>query len=145
MAKFQLTKVITTEINQIAASPNSHLIVQGANYLYFSMQPTQEIVTFKEICRRPNIKCYAVRNFKGATIGYTVLLAQKPLELKMDEFGAAIFFSPLGKAKDLKKSNLQYKRLQVPFSDAKFRIISFDSKDFFVSVKWKSNNPVDLN
>jgi hypothetical protein len=137
-----LTKKLLTELGKIAETAPPHNIVRGKNYLYFSLAPTQEAISTKEICNKPNLKCYAVRNFKNSTIGYLALLGKKPDNMTLNEFGVALYFSKVGKGKDLKKANLQYRKPNVTFSDAKFRVLSFDNKDYFCSVKWRSNNPV---
>jgi hypothetical protein len=130
------------EIEQVAQSAPFKKIVQGKNYLYFSLQPTQEEITIKAVYKKPHLKCYAVKNFKKSIIAYIVQLSKKPQDICIHEFGVAIFYSKVSKAKN-KKVNFDYKNLKVPFSDAKFRIIALDSKDYFVSVKWRSNNPTE--
>jgi hypothetical protein len=144
MVKLTFTKALQSEINQIAQSAPIHKIIQGKTYLYFSLQPTQEEIQFKEICRSDSIKCFEIRNFKNTMIGYLVLLGKPPEFMNLHEYGAAIYYTKvLGKVQDLKKAGLKYSKIKVCFSDAKFRVMAFNSKDFFVSVKWKSNNPLE--
>ena len=139
----KLNRATLKEINRLAQSAPSHKIIQGKNYLYFALQPTQEAVSLKSLCQKSNLRCYAIKNFKGTIIGYVVQLGKKPEALSINEFGVAIFYSKKSKAKNPEKVCYEYRNLRVSFSDAKFRILSLDFKDYFVSVKWRSNNPVD--
>jgi len=144
MAKIlKFNRATLAEINRLAQFAPPHKIVQGKNYLYFALQPTQETISLKSLCQKPNLRCYAVRNFKGSIIGYVVQMGKTPEDLGINEFGVAIFFSKKPKVKGPEKINYEYRNLKVSFSDTKFRIISLDGVDAFVSVKWRSNNPVD--
>ena len=144
MVKLTFTKALQAELNLIAQSAPAHKIIQGETYLYFSLQATQEEIQFKEICRSTSIRCFAIRNFKNTMIGYLVLLGKPPEFMNLHTFGASIFYTKItGKVLDLRKAGLTYKNIKVCFSDAKFRVMSFDGKDFFVSTKWKSNNPLE--
>lgn len=142
MVKLTFTKALQAEINDLSRSAPPCKLVHGGNYLYFSLQPTQEEIKFKEICRVSLLKCFEIRNFKNTMIGYFVLFGKPPEFLNLHEYGAAIFYNKIvGRVPDLRKAGLQYKNIKVCFSDAKFRVLSFDKKDVFISTKWKSNNP----
>lgn len=119
------------ELKTISKTAPYHVIVEGDGYLYFSIQPTQEDISLHEVAKEKSINFYAVKNFKNTVVGYVAELKKKPLVLNIEEFGAAIFYT----------KTILYKKSKVIFSDQKVRIVSFDSKDYFVSVKWKSNNP----
>ena len=131
-----LAKTTIKEINRLARSAPTHRIIQGVNYLYFSLQPTQEEIKLKTLCTKPNLRCYSVLNFKGSIIGYVVQFGKKPVDLNIDALGVAIYYSKSGECPT-------YKKLSIPFFDSKFRVLLLDSKDYFVSVKWRSNNPTE--
>ena len=121
------------EIYKIARCVDPPKIVLGEDYLYFAIQTTQEEISLRLLAKNSKIECYAVKNFKNANIGYIIRTQGKP-KINANEFGAALFYS---------KEPKKYKRIKVLFSDSKIRVLSFDAKDFFVSVKWKSNNPIE--
>ena len=139
----KFSRATLLEINRLAQSAPIHKIVRGKNYLYFALQPTQEIVSLKSLCQKPNLRCYSVKNFKGSIIGYVVQLRKTPEDINISEFGVSIFYSKPKKIEKTEKINYKYRNLKVSFSDTKFRSISFGSMDHFFSVKWRSNNPVD--
>lgn len=103
-------------------------IVRDDHYLYFAVQPAQEEVTHRELLRTSKLSCFSVSNSKQTVIGYFVVLNGKP-KMTLSEFGAALFYT----------EQQHHKRLRVLYSDQKLRVLSYDEKDFFVSVKWKSS------
>jgi hypothetical protein len=126
-----INKLLETEVKQIAQRTDPQKIVRGKNYVYFSIQPSQEEVTFARLGRRGKLTFYSVNNFRSAVIGY--LVCYREAQIQATEFGVAFFYS--------KKQS--YQKLKVDFSDSRFRLLSFDSKDYFASVKWKSGNQTE--
>jgi hypothetical protein len=130
--RINFPKLKLLQINELARLASPRQIVLNKGYIYFVIQNTQEDVSLKSLVKTKTIQCYSVLNFRGVIIGYIVRYNKKPF-LNVNEFGASIFYS---KAKD-------YKKVKVQFHDQKFRLLSYDTKDFFASVKWKSNNPTE--
>lgn len=116
------------EINQIIREAPIHKIVRGKQYLYFSIQPTQEQLVMQEIHRDNNITCYAIRNFRENIVGYCVDYNGTP-KIAPEELGIGIFYT----------EKVKYRGLTKLFSDQKFRLFGFDDGDYFASVKWRSN------
>lgn len=130
--RINFPKIKLLQINELARLASPRQIVLNKGYIYFVIQNTQEDISLKSLVKTKTIQCYSVLNFRGVIIGYIVRYNKKPF-LNVNEFGASVFYS---KAKD-------YKKVKVQFHDQKFRLLSYDSKDFFASVKWKSNNPTE--
>jgi hypothetical protein len=130
--RINFPKIKLLQINELARLASPRQIVLNKGYIYFVIQNTQEDISLKSLVKTKTIQCYSVLNFRGVIIGYIVRYNKKPF-LNVNEFGASIFYS---KAKD-------YKKVKVQFHDQKFRLLSYDTKDFFASVKWKSNNPTE--
>ena len=126
-----ISKLLEIEIKQIAQRTDPQKIVRGKNYVYFSIQPSQEEVTFLGLGKRGKLNIYSVNNFRGATIGY--LVSYRDAQIRATEFGVAFFYS----------KRQSYQKLRVDFSDSRFRLLSFDAKDYFASVKWKSGNQTE--
>ena len=128
-----LPKSKMEELKTITNNAPQHVIVEGKGYLYFSLMPTQEEINLEKLLQDNSIQILSVRNFKNVVIGYKIQFLKKPKLLNIEEFGAAIFYTKTD----------SYKKPKVVYSDQKLRVISFDSKDYFISVKWKSNNPTE--
>jgi hypothetical protein len=134
-----LTPELYAEILKVAQTSPAHKLIHGKAYLYFALTPTQENITVHEVAKKtPYVHCLAVKNFKKVTIGYLVLLSKKPKHLALHEYGAAIYHSKIPPGKE---PDMSYAKLELVYSDAKFRILAFDKTDSFISVKWKSSNP----
>lgn len=117
-----------TKLQKIIRRAPQHQIVQGAGFLYFSIQPAQEEIHYRELVRNSRIRCYSVLNTKQNVIGYFLQHSGKPL-MNLHEFGAALFYS----------KQPHHKKIRPLFTDQKLRVLAFDERDFFVSVKWKSS------
>lgn len=124
-----LTHAIQQEVEALVRHSTNQQIIKGKGYLYFSISSSQEEISIKPLCHKGGVFCYQVLNFKQIPIGYLVLIKQSP-KVVILEFGAGIYYA--------KRKN--YDKIKVEFADQKFRFVSFDAKDYFVSVKWKSNN-----
>lgn len=124
------------EVRKIISGAESSTIVNSEDYIYFCIAPSYEEVRFNNLYRDKYIRVLMVLNFKDNPIGYLIYFETFPEHRKVSDFGAAFFFS-----KSKKKFNA-YGAVDIPFADPKFRIISFDGKDYFASVKWKSTNPL---
>lgn len=118
------------EIRGLVKKAKPFHIVKGKAYLYFCVQPTQETIVFQQILKKRNLSVAAVYNYKDNIIGYLVEFPnQKPhLDISKGAEGAAIFFS----------DKLDHRKPKVVFADQKLRILNF-GQDYFISVKWKSN------
>lgn len=124
------------EVRKIISGAESSTIVNAEDYIYFCIAPSYEEVRFQNLYRDDFIRVLMVLNFKENPIGYLIYFEDFPKHRKISDFGAAFFFS---------KSRTKfaaYGDIDIPFADSKFRIISFDKKDYFASVKWKSTNPL---
>jgi hypothetical protein len=124
------------EVRKIISGAESSTIVNSEDYIYFCIAPSFEEVRFHNLYRDKCIRVLMVLNFKDNPIGYLIYFETFPEHRKISDFGAAFFFS-----KARKKFNT-YDNVDIPFADQKFRIISFDGKDYFAAVKWKSTNPI---
>lgn len=123
------------EIKKIISGAESSTIVDSEDYIYFCIAPSYEGVRFNNLYRDEFIRVLMVLNFKMNPIGYLIYFESFPEHRKISDFGAAFYFSKS------KKKFKQYGAVDIAFSDPKFRVISFDKKDYFASVKWKSINP----
>jgi hypothetical protein len=125
---------VLAEIREVVQKAKPFHIIKGKTYLYFSVQPTQEAVVFQQIIKKRLLGVVAVYNYKDTIIGYLVEFKKKPyLDISKNAEGAAIFFS--GKT--------AHTNPKVLFSDHKLRILAFGDQDFFISVKWKSNQALE--
>ena len=129
MAAKPLTKLIQSEVERLVRHSSAQQIVRGQGYLYFSIQPTQEDIKIEPLCRKGDVVCFKVLNYRAQIIGYLVVVRNSP-RVVAQEFGAAIYYA----------RRKAYEKVKVEFWDQKFRLLSFDTRDYFVSVKWKSNN-----
>lgn len=132
LPEFISIRELQTIIREAAGSS----IVDAGDYVYFCIQPSFEAVHFVQLYQNKQLCTFMVRNFKNNAIGYFVYFEKYPLERRISDYGASLFFSKKNKAFD------SYDDVNVVFSDPKFRLIQFDGQDYFASVKWKSLNPV---
>jgi hypothetical protein len=58
------------------------------------------------------------------------LVSYTGAKVQASGLGVAFFYS----------QQKNYKKIKVDFSDSRFRLLNFDSKDYFASVKWKLNS-----
>lgn len=124
------------EVRKIISGAESSTIVNSEDYIYFCIAPSFEEVRFQNLYRDKFIRVLMVLNFKDNPIGYLIYFESFPEHRKISEFGASFFFSKS------KKNFNTYRKLDIAFADPKFRIISFDGRDYFAAVKWKSTNPL---
>jgi hypothetical protein len=135
--KRSVPKVNLEELAQFSKLSGPGHILKGANYLYFSIQPTQEKVSYRKLYKDKNLTGFSVLNFKGSIIAYLIVYEGKAHRTTIDRdmMGAALFYSAGPGA---------HTKSKVAFSDSKFRVLTFSTpavKDYFFSVKWKSMNP----
>ena len=123
------------EIRGVVKKAKPFHIVKGKTYLYFCVQPTQENIVFQQVMKKKNLSIAAVYNYKDSIIGYLIeFLKEKPhLDISKGAEGAAIFFS----------KRVKHTKPKLVFADQKLRVLAFPEGDYFISVKWKSNQAVD--
>jgi hypothetical protein len=123
------------EVREVVKRAKAFQIVKGKSYLYFCVQPTQEAIVFQQVLKKRLLNIVSIYNYKDNIIGYLIEFPiEKPhLDISKTGEGAAIFFS----------EKIEHKKLKLAFADQKLRVLSFDDQDFFVSVKWKSNQMVE--
>ena len=125
---------VLSEIREVVQKAKPFHIIKGKTYIYFCVQPTQEAVVFQQILKKRLLGVVAVYNYKDVIIGYLVEFKKKPhLDISSNAEGAAIFFS----------QKIAHMKPKVLFSDHKLRVLAFGTQDFFISVKWKSNQALE--
>lgn len=119
------------QVRELVKKAKPFTIIRGGNeYAYFSIQPSQEQIVFQQIIKKKKLNIVAVYNYRDMIIGYLIEFNEKAfLDISQTGEGLAIFF---GKEESTKKPKMI-------FSDQKLRVLEFDPKSFFVSVKWRSN------
>lgn len=125
------------EVQQIVSNADSSTIVNADDYIYFCIAPSYEAVQFRDLYQDDWIRVLMVLNFKDNPIGYLIYFEKYPAHRKMSDFGAGFFFSKI------RRQFKSYKKCDIAFADQKFRILRYDEKDYFASVKWKSTNPLE--
>lgn len=122
------------EVRGVVKKAKPFHIVKGKAYLYFCVQPTQETIVFQQVLKKRNLSVAAVYNYKDTIIGYLIEFpGKKPhLDISKGAEGAAIFFS----------DKIEHRKPNLVYADQKLRILSF-GQDYFISVKWKSNQAVE--
>lgn len=123
------------EVRGVVKRAKPFHIVKGKNYLYFCVQPTQEGIVFQQVLKKKLLSIAAVYNYKDSIIGYLVEFpTKKPyLDISKGAEGAGICFT----------TKMEHTKPKLVFADQKLRVVSFENNDFYVSVKWKSNQAVD--
>lgn len=114
--------------------------VQGEGFFYFSFGPHVSEYESRRVFKDKNIQIYTIYNHKETLMGYFVFYKYKkakPFTIA-NELGVSILYS--------KKSRIEYDKLpENIFSDKKIRTFCFGESDYFISVKWKSNNIEEKN
>lgn len=123
------------EIRNVVKKARPFQIVKGKSYVYFCVMPSQEAIVFQQVMRKRLLSIAAVYNYKDNIIGYLVEFPKdKPhLDISKGAEGAAIFFS----------QRMEHTKPKLIFADQKLRVLSFQDQDYFISVKWKSNQMVE--
>jgi hypothetical protein len=123
------------ELKKICQVCSPTTIVRGKSYLYFSITPTTDAVTFAVKAEDPRVAIYEAVNERSATIGYCVLIKsnQKNQLAQNSDYGVGLYFS---RAR-------QYRRMKALFTDTRFRAVRFGGVDYFFSTKWKSGQDMD--
>jgi hypothetical protein len=117
------------EIRKIGKLAKPYHIVKGSDYIYFCVQPTQDNMVFQQTITKPNLSLISIYNVRDNIVGYLVKYKGKPfLNISENAEGVGIFFT----------DNMTYKKPKVLYSNQKVRVLQFGSKDFYVSIKWKT-------